>query len=324
MVLALPRLLPPLPLLRRCAPLALALLAACTQPEARRPTPPEAAVPTPPVAEQRAHEVTGAGRRRVDEYYWLRDDARTRPDVIAYLEAENAYAKAMLEPTEALQETLFAELSSRVKEDEASVPYRKGDWWYYTRYVPGGEHPVYARRRGSPDGPEQVMLDVNVMAEDHDYFVVGGLAASRDGRLLAWADDAVGREEYTLRVKDLATGQVLGDVIEDISGDLAWANDGRTLFYVRRQEGTLIPHQVWRHRLGSPPDSDVLVYEEPDPTYFVAVEKSRDQRHLLIGSFSTLTTEYRVLDADRRAQTSYRYRYAGSVVGCDGSQCRVG
>jgi hypothetical protein len=106
MVLALPRLLPPLPLLRRCAPLALALLAACTQPEARRPTPPEAAVPTPPVAEQRAHEVTGAGRRRVDEYYWLRDDARTRPDVIAYLEAENAYAKAMLEPTEALQETL--------------------------------------------------------------------------------------------------------------------------------------------------------------------------------------------------------------------------
>lgn len=273
-------------------------LSACTRDaQVAAPATTRAEAPLPPVAAKRPHRIAMDDRVREDEYHWLRDDERQDPAVIEYLNAENAYADAVLAPTKALQERLFAELKSRVKEDEATVPWRLGDWWYYARYESGAEHPVHARRRGSPQGPEQVLLDVDRMAEGHEFFKVADLAVSHDGSLLSWAEDTIGREEWVIHIKDLRSGEVLADEIRDVSGASVWANDGQTLFYVRLQEGTLIPYQVRRHRLGTPAAEDEIVYEEDDPAFYVAIGKSRDHARLVIGSFSTLTTEYRVLDA---------------------------
>jgi oligopeptidase B len=258
-----------------------------------------AEAPQPPVAAKRPHRIAVDDRVRTDEYYWLRDDERQDPAVIEYLRAENAYADAVLAPTRSLQEQIFVELKSRLKEDDSTVPWRLGDWWYYARYESGAEHPIHARRRGSPQGPEQVLLDTNRMARGHEFFKVADLAVSHDGNRLSWAEDTVGREEWVIHVKDLTSGEILPDELRNVSGQSVWANDGQTLFYVRQQEGTLIPYQVWRHRLGIPTSEDQLVYEESDSTFYVGIDKSRDHARIIIGSFSTLTSEYRILDAAR-------------------------
>ena len=242
----------------------------------------------PPVAERRPRVLEAHGRRRVDDYYWLRDDSREDPAVIGYLEAENAYVNRGLAHLDGLRRGLYEELKSRIRMDDDSVPYRDGDWLYQTRYRAGLEHPIYVR---SPvaGGDEVVMLDLNELAETHDYYEVGALAVSEDGRLLAYTEDTVSREEYVVRVRDLLEERQLDAAVPGAAESLAWANDHETLFYVRRDPGTLIPRRVFRHRLGTDPAEDVLVYEEQDERFAVDIGKSRDGRWIVIHTIGSST-----------------------------------
>jgi oligopeptidase B len=249
---------------------------------------------SPPGAAVRPHELTIHGDTRVDDYYWLRE--RESPEVIAYLEAENAYLESVMADTESLQAQLFDEIRGRIRQDDSTVPYRDGGWLYYTRYEDGHQYPIYARKRDL-DGAEHVLLDVNTMAEGHAFYSVGGRQVTEDGRVLAYGVDTEGRRKYTVRFKDLTTGRSLDDVIPDVTANFVWANDGHTLFYVRQDPATLRAYQVFRHVLGTDHSADVLVYEEPDTEFMTFVQKTLSNRYLLIASFHTLSAEYRYLDA---------------------------
>ena len=253
-------------------------------------------VPLAPVAEKRPHELELHGDVRVDDYYWLRE--RTNPEVLAYLEAENAYTSSMMAETELLQEELFEELKNRLEPDESTVPALFDGYYYYKRYADGLEYPIHCRKQGSVEAPEEIILDVNRIAEGHDFCSVRGVAVSPDTRLLAWALDTVGRRKYTINFTDLESGEVLADVIPAVTGNLVWANDSRHLFYAKQDPETLRSYQVYRHLLGTDPAQDVLVYEETDPTYSVYVWKTRSRSFILIGSQQTLASELRFLDAD--------------------------
>jgi len=252
--------------------------------------------PMAPTAEKRPHELELHGDVRVDDYYWLRE--RTNPEVLAYLEAENAYTSSMMAATEAFQEELFEELKNRIEPDDSTVPALFHGYYYYKRYEGGLEYPIHCRKQGSVEAPEEIMLDVNQVAEGHDFCSVRGVAVSPDTRLLAWALDTVGRRKYTIYFTDLETGEVMSNVIPGVTGNLTWANDNRTLFYAKQDPETLRSNQVYRHLLGTDPSEDVLVYEETDPTYSVYVWKTRSEKYILIHSEQTLASELRFLDAD--------------------------
>ncbi len=257
----------------------------------------QAAPPTPPVAARRPFEVAAPHGKRVDEYYWLRDDERKNPELLAYLEAENAYADAMLAPLAPLQRKLYDEMVARIKQDDASVPYRKGGYWYYTRYETGQEHPIHARRAGTMQAPEQILLDVNAMAAGKDFFQVDELSVSPDGRLLAWAEDEVGRRQYVIRVKNLETGEVLPERIENAEPNIEWAADNRTFLYVEKHPQTLLGYKVRKHVLGTDPKNDPLVWEQTDESFYTGIDKTKDDRYLLIGTQSTVSSEYWYADA---------------------------
>jgi oligopeptidase B len=254
------------------------------------------AEPVPPAArvERRVH--TLHGETRIDEYFWLRD--RSDPEVIAYLEAENRYTGAVMRHTEALQEQLYQEMRGRIKETDLSVPERVDDYFYYTRTEAGGQYPIFCRRRGSLDAPEEVLLDQNPLAADHAYFKLGVREVSPDHRLLAYSVDISGAEAFTLYVKDLTTGRLLAESIGNTSLGVTWANDSRTLFY------TLLDHahrpcRLYRHTIGSSPTTDVLVYFEPDESFFLDINRTRSRRYLLLDITSHSTSEVRFLDADK-------------------------
>jgi len=257
----------------------------------------EGAVPAPPVAPRRPHALTAHGQTREDPYYWLRDDGRSDPEVLAYLDAENRHTVARLAHTVPLRERLRGELVARLRPDDDSVPYRKGGYWYATRFVAGQEHPVFVRRRDAPGAAEERLLDGNLLAAGHGFFQIGGVEVSPDHRLVAWAEDTVSRRQYTIRVREIATGRDLPDRIENTSGDIAWAGDGKTLFYVERDPTTLLPYRVRRHTLGADPAADPSVYEESDPTFYTGVETSRSERFVFIVSRSTLSSEVRFASA---------------------------
>src|SRR5688572_5578085 len=236
------------------------------------------AAPVPPIAEKRPYVVRSPNGDRQDEYYWLRDDTRKNADMLAYLNAENAYREAMTAHTKRGEELLYQEIVGRIKQDDASVPYRKGGWWYYIRYDTGKEYPIHARKPGSLTAAEEILLDGNALATGQAYFQIGNTAVSPSGRILAWAQDTVGRRQWTLRFKDLATGEVFTERIENMTGDLAWANDNRTLFYVEKDPVTLLGVRVRKHVLGTDPKADPIVYEEKDSTFYLSVGKSRSDR----------------------------------------------
>ena len=278
---------------------------------------------TPPRAPRRPHRLEKHGDVRVDEYYWLRE--RDSPEVRAYLEAENDYVRQVMADTAGFEERLFEEIKGRIRQTDMSVPYRDGAYRYYRRYEDGREYEIHCRRRIESHGPgmpagagvaggpgdergiadaagavaagEQIILDVNRVAAGHEFCQVASGPVSPDERLLAYAVDTVGRRRYTIRVRDLTTGDDLPDVIPDVTANVAWAADSGTLFYARQDPTTLRPYQILRHRLGDDPAADRLVYEETDPTFSCGVWRSRSKRYLLIGSFQTLTTEIRYLDA---------------------------
>ncbi len=259
------------------------------------PSPPPLPVtaPTPPDAAQRPHTHSLHGTDRPDPYHWLRD--RDSPDVLAYLEAENAYAAAMTAPTQALEDALNAEIVARVVPDDASAPVFDRGFWVYRRFEADKEYPVYARRRGTMDAPEEVLLDGNARAEGHGYYHLGAAAVSDDGRTLAFAEDTTGRRIYTVRFKDIGTGEVLPDAIHPATPALAWAADSRTLFVARQDLETLRSFQVTRHTLGQP--GETVVFQEDDDTFNVGVGRTKDRRFVVVASEQTLTSEVLFLDA---------------------------
>ncbi|MDQ3679762.1 MAG: S9 family peptidase [Actinomycetota bacterium] len=250
---------------------------------------------SPPSAPRRPTVLTTHEDARGDEWYWFRD--RENPEVIAHLEAENAHTRRALAHTEALQDGLYQEIVGRILETDLSVPARKGGWWYYGRTVEGLQYPISCRRRGSVDGPEQVMLDQNELAAGHDYLEVANHEVSPDAALLAYATDTDGSERYTLRIRDLDLGKDLTDEVPDTYYGLAWAADNRTLFYTR-VDATMRPHQLWRHVVGAPVADDVLVYQEDDDRFYLGVNMTRSERYLLLSLGSKVTTEVHYLAAD--------------------------
>ncbi|OFX87400.1 MAG: oligopeptidase B [Bacteroidetes bacterium GWF2_33_16] len=250
----------------------------------------------PPDAKKIAKELTIHGDTRIDNYYWLNE--RENPEVISYLEAENNYTNAILKPTEQLQEKLFNEMKSRIKEDDESVPYKDNGYFYYSRYETGKEYPIYCRKKNSLEAPEEIMLDVNQLAEGHDYFQASGLNVSPDNKLLAYGVDTVSRRNYTIYIKNLETGELLPEAISNTVGYAVWANDNATIFYVKKDEITLRSYQIYRHELKNSSVFDVLVYQENDETFSTYITKTKSDKYLLIGSGSTLSDEYRFLDAN--------------------------
>jgi oligopeptidase B len=262
--------------------------------------PPPLVAPTPPVAAQRPHDVVSANGTRNDPYYWLRDDTRKDPDVLAYLDAENVYTAAIMKPAEATQQALIAEMRARIKEDDGTVPIFDDGYWYYTRYEAGKQYPIHARRKAAMTAAEEVVLDGNALATGHTYYSIGTWQVSRDGARVAWAEDTVGRRQYTLRVKDLATGELLADTATQIAPDVEWSNDGTTLFYVGKDPVTLREDRVFRHVLGRT-GADELVHQEADGSYYTHLQRSKSRRYLLIELEATTNTEYRLVDLDKPA-----------------------
>jgi oligopeptidase B len=272
---------------------------------------PAADLPAPPDAAKKPHTVKAPfGAERQDEYYWLRDDKREDKEMLAYLEAENAYTDAVMAPLKPHEDRLYDEIVARVKQDDASVPYRERGWWYYSRFETGQDYPVHARRRdgagvdalsiqqaneaGDFDG-EQVLLDVNALAEGKDYYNVGDYEVTQDNAILAYADDTSGRRQYTVRFRNLDTGEAYPETIRGASPNLVWADDNRTLFYVENDPDTLLTKRVKKHVLGTDPKDDPVVYEEPDDSFYMGIDRSRDDAY--IGVSSTVSDEMRCAPA---------------------------
>jgi oligopeptidase B len=252
----------------------------------------------PPIAAMRPHSVTSAHGARIDPYYWLRDDERANPQVLAYLQAENAYREHCTAPEKPFEEALYGEIVSRLKQDDAGVPYREHGYWYNSRFEPGKEHPIFVRRKGAPDAPEEVLLDANALAVGHDYYRIGALEVSPDGDWLAFCEDTVGRRQYTLRCKNLRTGEILQTAIPDVESDLAWANDNRTLLYVEKDPETLLGIYVKKHVLGADRRHDTLAFEQKDRSFYTGVSKSKSDRFIFIHMESTVSSEWRYAYAD--------------------------
>jgi oligopeptidase B len=259
----------------------------------------------PPVAEKRPVKSVHHGIERIDDYAWLRaenwqevlrDPEALPADIRAYLEAENAYQKAMMAATLPLQERLFEEMKGRIREDDSSVPVTDGPYAYATRYVPEAQHPRIVRMPRDGGGKEEVLLDADAEARGHEFFRLGAAEHSPDHRWLAWSADLKGSEYYDLHIRDLSTGRETGTVIADTGGAVVWAEDSRHLFYVRLDENHR-PSRVYRHRLGTDPSQDVLVYEESDPGFFVSIGKTSSRRFIVIDAHDHETSEVRLIDA---------------------------
>jgi oligopeptidase B len=250
-----------------------------------------------PVAAKIPYQVPSPNGAREDDYYWLRDDTRQSPQVLDYLNRENAYRDAVMGSSEPLQQKLYDEMVGRLKPDDSSVPVLEHGYWYYTRFEPGLDYPIYARRKGSLDAPEQIMLQGNDMAKGHAYFQIGDSQISPDGKLLAFTEDDVGRRQYTLKIKNLATGSLLADTVVDVEPHFVWAADNKTLLYVEKDPVTLLSVRVHKHALGADSAKDPLVYEEKDHSYYMDLGKSRSERYLFIQLRSTQQSEWLYADA---------------------------
>lgn len=261
---------------------------------------------TPPIVAAQEYLVPSPFGKRMDEYYWLRDDERKNPEMLDYLKAENAYADAVLKPLKQKEDQLFDEIVSRVKQDDSSIPYRQDGYWYYTRYETGQDYPIYARRIATPDisvqslqkdleqnkfTDEEILLNVNELAKGHDYYSAFVADISPDNQKIVWGEDTNGRRQYTLRVKDLSTGQVF-DEVKNTSGEAVFVDNGTAFLYIENDPTTLLGNKVKRHKIGTN-TKDKLVYEEKDDTYYMGIGKSRDEKYAIIHSSSTVSDEIR-------------------------------
>jgi oligopeptidase B len=272
-----------------------------------------------PMVEKRPHEMTMHGHTRVDEYYWLRDDTRTDPEVLAYLESENSWFQQEMEHTEALQETLYEEMTGRLDPFDAGVPYEKGGYWYYYRYEDGRDYAIYARRKGSMDAEEEILIDGNQRAQGHDYYNLSTLETSDDQRYVAIAEDTVGRRIYEIRILDTHKGEFLPDVIINADPGIAWSADGKQLFYLDKHLDTLLAYRLMRHEIGTDPAHDQLVYEESDTTFYNYLSRSRSGDYIFLKHEETETSEVRVLAANEplSAFTVFLPRESGHLYDID-------
>jgi oligopeptidase B len=252
---------------------------------------------TPPVAALRAHTVRSPPGERSDPYYWLRDDERGDPDVLAYLSAENAYHAQQLARAKPLEDKVYGEIIARLKQDDSTVPYRKNGYWYYIRFEAGKEHPIFARRKASLDAPEQIVLNANELSVGHDYYQIGEMDVSPNSEWLAFCEDTVGRRQYGLRFKNLSSGEILPDMIAGVEAEVAWANDNKTLLYIEKDPQTLLGLHVKKHVLGSDPKEDVLVFEQTDRSLYTGVSKSKSDRFIFIHMEGTVISEWHYADA---------------------------
>lgn len=279
------------------------ILGACTnQTTEKKPMRPDA-----PVAAKADSILKEHGQTRVDPYFWMRlTDEQKRsenPDdhtkeVLAYLNAENDYTRTVMSHTESLQEKLYDEIVGRIKQTDESVPYLSNGYWYYTRYEEGGEYPIYCRKNGTLEAEEEILINVNELAEGYDYYAAGGLNVSPDNKILAFAEDTLSRRIYTIRFKNLETGEMIEDQIANTTGGGAWANDNNTFFYTSKNKVSLLSEKIYRHELGTQPETDVMVYHEKDPSYYIGVYKSKSDDYIIIYNSSTLVSDYHVLDAN--------------------------
>ncbi len=254
-----------------------------------------------PTAPKRPYEITQHGYTRIDNYYWMRD--RSDPEVLKYLHAENDYLEEIMGHTKSLQETLYAEMKARIKETDATVPEKRGEYFYYSRTEEGKQYPIYCRKKGSLNNSEEILLDQNDLAEGKSFCSVGALTVSPDGNKLAYSVDIDGGEVYTVYIKDLASGTLYPEFIVNTYSSVyfhtgvEWANDSQTLFYIT-QDASERPYKVFRHTLGTDPEQDTLIFHEEDESYFLFIHKSRDQKFIFTNHHSTPTTEMRFLYAD--------------------------
>lgn len=262
---------------------------------------------TPPDVAKKPHEMTIHGDTRVDDYYWMRltdeqksaeeKDSHTQ-EVVDYIDAENDYTESRLKHTKKFQDKLFDEIVGRIKKDDESVPYLDNGYFYYTRYEKGKEYAIHCRKKESLDGEEEILLDENVLAKGHDYFAVGGLDVSPDNQWMSYGVDLVSRRIYTIYFKNLVTGDVLKQTIPNSTGSVAWANDNKTVFYTSKNEVTLLPEKIWRHKVGTDSAKDELVYEEKDESFYNGVYRSKSGEFIIIWNSSTLVNDYHILSAN--------------------------
>lgn len=251
----------------------------------------------PPIAKKIPKELVHHNETRIDNYYWL--NQREDNEVIEYLKAENDYTDKMLAHTKELQNKLFKEIKGRIKQTDISVPYKYNGYFYFSRFEEGKEYPIFSRKNGSLDAKEEILLNVNDMAEGFEYYNVGDYSISKNNQIIAYSVDTVSRREYTIHIKDIYTEKVYDETIEKTSGEIIWANDNKTFFYSKKDPVTLREYQIYRHTIGTDAKQDVLVYQENDETFSISVGKTKSEKYIIIGSSSTLSSEMRFLDADR-------------------------
>jgi len=260
-----------------------------------------------PVAEKIPSELETHGDIRTDNYFWMRlsdaqKEAKNKDEqtnkVEEYLNAENAYYNEITSHTTDFQTSLFEEMKSRIKEDDQSVPYKKNGYFYITKYRKGEQYPIYTRKKASLEADEELLFNVNELAKGHDYYQLGGLSVSSNNELVAFAVDTISRRQYVIKVKNLVTGEVYNDVITNTTGGSVWANDNKTLFYTKKDPVSLRSYKIYKHILGTDESEDIEVYHESDDTFGVGVAKTKSNEFIVIASYSTLSTEYRVLDAN--------------------------
>ncbi len=265
-----------------------------------------------PIAKKVVKEITTHGDTRTDNYFWMRlsdeqkasetPDAQTQ-EVTNYLKAENAFFEENTKHTKTFQESLFEEMKGRIKEDDSSVPYLKNGYYYITRYEKGKQYPIYTRKKGTMDAKEELLFDVNAMAEGYDYYTLGGMSVSTDNTICAFAVDTVSRREYTVGFKNLETGEILSDKIDKTTGGVTWANDNKTVFYVKKDPVTLRSNKIYKHTIGEDVSKDVLIYEEKDETFGTYITKTKSEKFLVIGSYSTESNEHQILEANNPSGT---------------------
>jgi len=250
----------------------------------------------PPKAEKIEKKLKIHGDVRIDNYYWLNE--RENPKVIDYLNAENSYYDAITADTKQFQEELYKEMKSRIKEDDESVPYKKNGFYYLTRFEKGKQYPIYIRKKETLEAQEEIMFDVNKMAKKHNYYRLSGLSVSPNNELISFGVDTVSRRQFTLQFKNLITGELYPEKIENTTGNAAWASDNKTVFYTQKNPETLRSEKIFRHILGTDPSTDVEVYFEEDEAFSTYVYRTKSDKYIIIGSHSTVSTEYRILEAE--------------------------
>jgi oligopeptidase B len=251
----------------------------------------------PPIAAKKPELLETHGHRRIDSYYWMND--RHNPEIIEYLQAENDYLKATLKPTEEFQNTLFEEMKGRIKEDDQSVPYFKSGYFWYAKHEKGGEYPIYCRKKESLDASEEIILDVNLLAEGKSFFQVGATTTTPDQKILAFATDEIGRRIYTIQFKNLETGELLEQQIPETTGNFVWGADNKTLFFSKQDQETLRSNQIFKFKLEEKSAQPELIYEEKDEEFTCAVHKSKSESYIFIHSESTISSEMRYLKSDQ-------------------------